>query len=129
MTFDNTDGALSALAVCAGERISSSSRSQRAKAGGAASQAAQCFFVLARSYDIIIHRYMKGRNNKTFGSQRSRAVNVTSIGKYRHYIIHTQTFDINYVSRARINIMGELLFGSLHVSNITGEKGAAKYIM
>jgi hypothetical protein len=84
--------------LCAGERI-------RAKAGGAASQpAAQCFFVRARSYDIIIHRYMKGRNNKTFGSQRSRAVNVTSIGKYRHYIIHTQTFDINYVSRAHTHV-------------------------
>lgn len=32
-------------------------------------------------------------------------------------------------ARTYINIMGELLFGSLHVSNITGEKGAAKYIM
>jgi len=82
LTFDNTKAA--ALENIAAQPTSAR---QRGKA------------LLFCSYDIIIHRYMKGRNNKTFGKERTRAVNVTSIGKYRRYIIHTQTFDINYVSR------------------------------
>lgn len=117
--------------MCAPESESAAKAAARAESKSAAMSQAQCFFVRSLLYDIIIHRYMKGRNNKTFGSERSRAVNVTSIGKYRHYIIHTQTFDINYVSRAykhhgRTSLWLAL---SLHVSNITGEKGAAKYIM
>jgi hypothetical protein len=123
LTFDNTDGALSAP-LCVRRRANQQQLARREqKPAARCHEPAQCFFVRSLLYDIIIHRYMKGRNNKTFGSQRSRAVNVTSIGKYRHYIIHTQTFDINYVSRAyKHHGRTSLWLGSLHVSNITGEK-------
>jgi hypothetical protein len=79
------------------ERIRRHAESERESAQRAPERKSGAFLL----DDIIIHRYMKGRNNKTFGKERTRAVNVTSIGKYRRYIIHTQTFDINYVSRAR----------------------------